>query len=217
MGLFKNATDILKAKVSGETYRPSLFRVGMTLTLDPTPFILAAGATKVPPPSDGGNLVSVTAVGALKNSTNLYRLYLADDRFFQLHLDESGNPDECRYFARIDEVTPASDEEWGFWIDESEGMIGWPEFQTKDGKIYSRLWADGSSRAQPLAFIETRETAAGNKVTRLEAMLYGADTGAAAPAPPTEYVLVAMVEELGQAWVEVHAGIDVNPAALSLS
>jgi hypothetical protein len=48
-------------------------------------------------------------------------------------------------------------------------------------------------------------------------MLYGAETGAAAPAPPTEYVLVAMVEELGQAWVEVHAGIDVNPAALSLS
>ena len=48
-------------------------------------------------------------------------------------------------------------------------------------------------------------------------MLYAAPTGAAAPAPQTEYVLVAAVEAGGQAWVEVHAGIDVNPAALSLA
>ena len=217
MGLLKSATDILKTKISGESYKPSLFRVGMTMTLDPTPFILAASSTKVPPPSEGGNLVSVQAVGTLKDATTLYRLYLAEDRFFQLHLDESGAPDECRYFARIDEVAPASDEEWSFWIDEHEGMIGWPEFQTKDGKVYSRLWAGGSSRVAPRAFIETRESAGENKVTRIEAMLYAAATGAAAPAPEAEYILVAMVEELGQAWVEVHAGIDVNPAALSLS
>ena len=48
------------------------------------------------------------------------------------------------------------------------------------------------------------------------AMLYGGPTGAAPPAPDTEYILVAAIEEGGQAWVEIHAGIDVNPAALTL-
>jgi hypothetical protein len=48
-------------------------------------------------------------------------------------------------------------------------------------------------------------------------MLYAAPTGAAEPAPPTEYILVSAVEAEGQAWVEIAAGIDVNPATLSLA
>jgi hypothetical protein len=48
-------------------------------------------------------------------------------------------------------------------------------------------------------------------------MLYGAATGAAAPAPATEYILVEAVERSGRASVEIAAGIDVNPASLSLS
>ena len=47
-------------------------------------------------------------------------------------------------------------------------------------------------------------------------MLYGADTGGAPPAPTTEYVLVCAIEATGQAWVEIDAGIDINPAALTL-
>ena len=47
-------------------------------------------------------------------------------------------------------------------------------------------------------------------------MLYGARTGAASPAPAVEYVLVCAVEQADEAWVEVYAGIDINPAALTL-
>ena len=47
-------------------------------------------------------------------------------------------------------------------------------------------------------------------------MLYARPTGAAPPAPQSEYVMVAAVEDAGQAWVEILAGIDVNPAALTL-
>jgi hypothetical protein len=50
----------------------------------------------------------------------------------------------------------------------------------------------------------------------LQVMLYAGPTGAAPPAPQSEYVMVAAVEDGGQAWVEIHAGIDVNPAALTL-
>jgi hypothetical protein len=48
-------------------------------------------------------------------------------------------------------------------------------------------------------------------------MLYGAPTGLAAPAPATEYILVTAVQRQGQAWVELRAGIDINPATLELS
>jgi hypothetical protein len=48
-------------------------------------------------------------------------------------------------------------------------------------------------------------------------MLYAAPTGAAAPAPPTEYMLVAAAEQADQAWVEIFAGIDVHIGMLQLS
>ncbi|WP_207459082.1 DUF2491 family protein [Azospirillum sp. SYSU D00513] len=214
------AGRILRNTVSGETYKPSLFRVGMTLTADPTPFILAGGSTKVAPPEGGsGGLVSVEAVGRLTaGGTTLHRLYLPGGQsFFQLHLGADGKPDECRYFSLIDEVSPASEEEWGFWLDTAEGMIGWPEFQTKDGKSYARQWAPGSNRIAPRDLSEVRSETGGERTRRLSAMLYAAPTGAAAPAPETEYILVAAVEADGQAWVEIQAGIDVNPAALSLA
>jgi hypothetical protein len=98
-------------------------------------------------------------------------------------------------------------------------MIGWPEFQTRDGKVYGRAWSpDGAGRVAPRPLVETIEGAGGvARTVRSQAMLYAAPTGAAEPAPPTEYVLVSAVEAEGQAWVEISAGIDVNPATLSLA
>jgi hypothetical protein len=48
-------------------------------------------------------------------------------------------------------------------------------------------------------------------------MLYAASTGAEAPAPSTEYILVAAADQGGQAWVELYAGIDVPVGMLQLS
>jgi hypothetical protein len=222
MSSLKTAGNILRQKLSGETYTPSLFRVGMTLTLDPTPFILAASSTKVLEPTDvsaGGMLVSVAMVSTVSDgAATLHRLYLPEEKgFFQIHLNTAGQPDECRFFSLVDEVHPGSEDEWAFWLDPAEGMIGWPEFQTKDGKVYPRLWTPGSSRVQPRTLYENGTDVKGMTVRTLSTMLYAAPTGAADPAPATEYIMVSAIEQGGQAWVEVHAGIDVNPAALSLA
>lgn len=218
--MFGSLGNYVGAKLSGRPYRPSLFRVGMTVTIDPTPFILAQGTTKVSAPPDAGTdrLISVEAVGTLSvGDATLYRLYLPGGGFFQLHLDENGVPDECRYFVPIDRVTPADGDEWGFWLDGDEGMIGWPEFETKDGKLYARTWMPGDRRVPPVDLAESRQILRGTAAVRHHAMLYGAATGAADPAPPYEYILVTAVEQGGQAWVEIAAGIDVNPAQLSLA
>jgi hypothetical protein len=193
------------------------FRVGQTIPLDPAPFLLAAGVTKVQPPP-GSGMISVEAVGLLEDAgTQLHRLYLPGrTAFFQLHLGADGAPDECRYFSRLDEVQPADQAEWGEWLDPAQGMIGWPAFQTKDGKNYDRIWAPGQNRIPPRQQTETMQTLSGVTRRQLQAMLYAGPTGAAPPAPPSEYVMVAAVEDSGQAWVEIHVGIDVNPAALTL-
>jgi hypothetical protein len=223
-GALGSAGAMLRHKMSGERYSPSLYRVGMTLTVDPTPFILAGDAIKVPAPVSsggaGGGRVSVAEVGRVEGGAVDYvRLYLPERRgFFQVHAGDDGRPDECRFFAPIDEVSPADATEWGVWLDPAEGMIGWPEFQTKDGKLYGRAWSPGDTRVQPRPLEETIEGAAGGapRTVRAQAMLYSAPTGAAEPAPPVEYVLVRRWRRragLGRG----QRGIDVNPATLSLA
>jgi hypothetical protein len=216
-GPLRRGLDIVRGHFAGSPGRASPFRLGATLTIDPTPFVLAAN-TKVPPPVSGADrYVSVQAVGTLRDGVTLNRLYLDEGKFFQLHLGSDGAPDECRYFGRIDQIIPANENEWGFWLDPREGVIGWPEFQTKDGKTYQRAWSPGETRIPPYRFTETRQDLSGTRTVTLDAMLYAAPTGAAPPAPATEYILVSAVEDAGQAWVDIHAGIDVNPSALSLS
>jgi len=193
------------------------FRVGMTMPVDPSPFLLAAGLTKVQPP-EGSGMISVEVVGLLRDGAALlHRLYLPGGKaFFQLHLGADGQPDECRYFSRLDEVTPADRQEWGLWLDPAEGMIGWPSFQTKDGKTYGRVWAPGNSRIPPRKMEETLQFVDHVEQRQLQMMLYGGPTGGASHAPQTEYILVSAVEATGQAWVEIDAGIDINPAGLTL-
>jgi Protein of unknown function (DUF2491) len=193
------------------------FRVGMTLPVDPSPFLLAAGLTKVQP-LEGSGMVSVEVVGLLRaGGVLLHRLYLPGGKaFFQLHLGADGQPDECRYFSRLDEVTPANSQEWGLWLDPAEGMIGWPSFQTKDGKVYGRVWSPGEGRVAPRKIEETLQFVDHAEQRQLQMMLYGGPTGGTPPAPETEYILVSAIESTGQAWIEIDAGIDINPAGLSL-
>ena len=210
-----------RSKPSGTSYRPDWFRVGMTIPVDPTPFILAANVTHVQALEDvtASGLISVEAVGEVStDEVRWHRLYLPGGQcFFQVHLDAEGQPDECRYFSLLDEVVPPSQEEWAFWLDAAEGAIGWPEFQTKDGKVYTRVWAHGNARVAPRVLTESLTNATGTTSRVRQAMLYAAPTGAAAPAPPTEYMLVAAAEQADQAWVEIFAGIDVNIGMLHLS
>ena len=96
-------------------------------------------------------------------------------------------------------------------------MIGWPEFQAKDGKVYARVWVQGSRRVPPRTLVETVESLSGVRTVQSGAMLYAAPTGRPAPAPATEYLMVAAVRDGSRAFVEIRAGIDVSPALLQLA
>ena len=196
------------------------FRVGMTVSVDPTPFLMAGGKLRVQSPqASASGLTSIDAVARLDSDrVSLHRLYLpGGEAFYQLHLDDQGEVDECRYFSKLDEVQPATPDEWAFWLDEREGMIGWPEFETKDGKRHGRIWSPGESKLPPVRFDETIKHLEGTSHRTHDAMLYGIDTGLTAPGPSVEYLMVAAVEGDAGARVELHVGVDINPASLSLT
>jgi hypothetical protein len=96
-------------------------------------------------------------------------------------------------------------------------MIGWPDFQTKDGKTYARQWAPGDSRVSPQQFTEMIEGLQGTRTVKSLVMLYAAPTGLADPAPPAEYIMVSARQDGARAWVDISAGVDINPVTLQLA
>ncbi len=199
--------------------RSHLFRVGMTLPVDPSLFILAAPYTTVTAPeaATASGFLSVEQVGRVEGSGQTwYRLYVASGTgFFQVHLDAAGQPDECRYFSQLDEVAPADAEEWRIWLDQADGLLGRPTFATKDGQHYQRHWSPGTTRIAPHPLTETLEP--GGAQRHEQAMLYARLTAAPPPAPPTEYLLVQAIEQPDAAWIALQVGIDIPLAALQLS
>ena len=85
--------------------------------------------------------------------------------------------------------------------------------------LYGRVWAAALNTRAAAAFsqqIETIQDLSGNSSRNLQAMLYGRPSGIKPLAPATEYILVEAVEQEGAAWIDIHVGIDINPAALTL-
>ena len=171
------------------------------------------------PAGTASGQISVSEIGQVTSgNTKLIRLYLPDQKsMVQLHLDANGLPDETRFFGVIDEVTPSDPTEWAAWLDPAEGMIGWPEFQTKDGKTYGRVWAPSESRVSPRQLQESVSGVAGARELQEQAMLYAAPTGAPDPAPKTEYIMVQAIQDGSRAFVQISAGIDINPTTLQLA
>lgn len=216
--------SILQNKLSGKTpYRPDFLRLGMGLTLDPSSFILLGPTSPVPRPANGGGLASVTAISTLvgekDSATAPTRAWLTigEQSFVEVALSAQGRPENARYFAKIDEVFPADADEWAFWLAEEDGMIGWPEFQTKAGHSYARQWLPGDRRIAPRRLVETRETPDGVMERTVSAMLYARDTGLKSPAPEAEYLLVFASETPDEAWVELYLGIDLPLSSLGLA
>jgi hypothetical protein len=95
-------------------------------------------------------------------------------------------------------------------------MIGFREFQTKDGRNHTRVWQPGPEMVPPRVLEETIESASGSRRVTHRSMLYAAPTQLGDGAPDAEFILVEMTEEGNDAWVTIHAGIALSPASLSI-
>jgi hypothetical protein len=191
------------------TRGPLGIALGRMVEFEETPFILLDGAIDVPWP---GAQCTVIAHGKMDVAgTPVHRFYL-DNAGKLAGMLQVVDKEECRLFRPLDEVYPASAEEWGFWLDDDDGYIGYPQFDAK-GTLYQRIWSPGTGRIIPLTFTETLEQADGNRsFARHTAMLYGRPVECAGGGR-WEYLLVSAIEAGdGTAWVDLMLGLDLDPA-----
>ena len=215
MGAVNLAANMMKAKAHGETYAAKRYRLGMLVTVDPTPMILAGSALHMPMPQAGS--VSVTGIGRPASGTGAWvRLHLPSGK--DMVIVETGDQDvanSARLFTLFDTVTPKDEEEGLYWENNEDGAIGFKDFTfDKDGSTFGRVWSPGPDHVQPRLFEEEIEEAGGKRTVTSYSMLYARETGAAAPAPQIEFVLLSSIKERGV--VEIWTGVDVNTAGLGL-
>lgn len=215
MSQVKALLGFLRQKISGTPYRHELFRVGMTVSVEPTVFLLGEGALRVTAPASMD--LGVVAVGdVVDGAIHTTRLYLPEAGSFLHLMIEGERVLECRFFSPLDSVEPADPDEWGFWLAPEDGMIGYPSFQIKDGTLYQRHWAAGGAQVEPRHLSESVQAVDGVTTRTHQTMLYARATGLADPAPLAEYLLVTATEQGGAAWVDLSVGIDIPPASLGL-
>jgi hypothetical protein len=197
--------------------------VGASVDLDATPFLLGGAALKIKLPGERNTVEAFSRIN-FEGST-LYRFYLKSmpgdqESMLQVAVDKGGGVEECRLFRSFDQVYPRQAEEWAFWLNESEGYIGWPVFETKDDQTqYSRVWAANDPNHVPgFKFSETIFLDRyGQQVETINhtAMLYGRTINETHQI--VEYMLVG-AEEHGsdQALINLLVGIDMMPLVLKV-
>jgi hypothetical protein len=132
-----------------------------------------------------------------------------------LWIQEDAKGLAVRWFVTLDEVFPENDEEWDFWFADKDGSIGLPEFQTKDGISYQRLWQPGSAwRIEPVSYTETMFPDRYDSSKRFDVahdcMLYGRNVGNDASARD-ELIMLSGVKEPEGNHIAIDIGIDLDP------
>jgi len=197
--------------------------VGASVDLDSTPFLLGGAALKIKLP---GERNTVEAFGRINFAgSTLYRFYLKSmpgdqESMLQIAVNKDGGIEECRLFRSFDQVYPRQAEEWDFWLNENEGYIGWPTFETKDDQTqYPRVWAaDDPNHVPGFKFSETifmdrygQQVETVNHTT----MLYGRWINEAHQI--VEYMSVgAEIHGSDQALINLLLGIDLMPQVLKV-
>ncbi|MEI6985484.1 MAG: DUF2491 family protein [Rhodospirillaceae bacterium] len=214
---FRLIKDMLAIKLGAQgkpaPRGPLGLSLGRAVAIEETPFILIDGAIDIPHP--GGQCV-VIGHGTFKvGGVDAHRYYLSGPGGELAGMLQVVERDECRYFRPFDEVYPASEAEWAFWLDDADGYIGYPSFEAK-GAQYQRVWSPGVGRVAPLWFEETAVKVDGSRSTAEHtAMLYAREL-AGAVGPVWEYLLVTAVQAAdGTAWVDLMLGIDLLPSSIT--
>jgi hypothetical protein len=206
---------------------PLGIRIGSLLNITSVDAILAGDGLKFKVPTED---MTVIAFGIFDQKPfKGYRFYLSTDSdelfTLQIVLDKAGNIDDCKLFHMHDEFVP---EEWGFWLDENDGYIGYSLFQLKDGTYYMRDWTnaleekivvqDGENTITHIPPVVTIESIIKDPygedcmTVKYEAMQYGRDVTDTIP----EYMLASVAEDKDGATIQIMLGLDLTTSAIKV-
>mgnify|MGYP001351119751 CR=1 FL=1 len=217
------------AETNVETAGTRVIALGSSVVLPTLPFMNAPNATDDEKlhfePGEKGQQ-SVMAVGSKKgldiNSTpDEMEIYVSPDGSREDFIVLEPKEKEARFFSWIDTVSPGSRAEWDEWLNDENGIMGLPSFQTKDGTEWSRVLMSGNPhRLSPTECWNSVVSQEGETDYSYHSMLYVRDTGWSAPYSDKEYLLVRIElwKEDGNtdAAIKLYAGVDVPWSSLGL-
>jgi hypothetical protein len=190
-------------------------------------FILGGNDLKIKHPGESNVVVSYGTFPVGESSVKRFYLDARDQPYIlQIVTDAKNLIEECKLFMPYDEIFP---QDWGFWLAEADGLIGYSEFQTKDGTQYLRVWDNPDqenvvqeddqgnriTRIPPFQFTETICLDAYGEQTEkvnYDSMLYGRRVNDNSD----EYLLVSAVEAEDGASVQIMVGIELQPASIKV-
>ncbi|MBF0516795.1 MAG: DUF2491 family protein [Nitrospirae bacterium] len=234
MGIFKHIVERQKEALSGllqgkkqrvDSTIPLGLKINSIVKIDETKFLVNEGKLKVQSP--GPESHTVVAAGKYTTGTmSNYKLYLQstmdkEDESILHIVVENTELVSLAYFRVIDEIFPANEDEWGVWLNDGTGLIGYKDFIIDGELSYGRTIGNkDQDYMQPIPFTETVVLdpygMTGMKIDSLS-MRYVRDAGI------NEYIVVTMEkvkDEFGavkEAGVTIMAGIELVEPELEIS
>ncbi len=227
----KKAGDVkgfLKKKKQSEPVDKKLpfnIHIGSSIKFDQSPYIVYGDRMNMKSP--GKNCI-VAAYGKIDlGGSKVHRFYLYDNdneentSILQIVFDEDNSElEECRLFKSQDEIYPKDEDEWGFWLDEEDGSIGWHAFQDKSENVFERVWGnEDSERIDPVCFSETVFLDKyGENVSSIEntSMLYGRWIDEDNEMAELAFISVEESDD-ESALIQIYTGIDIMPESFNVN
>lgn len=190
-------------------------------------FILGGESLKIRHPGSGNVVVSYGTFPVGGSVTHRFYLNAADLVYMlQIVTDRNLGIEECKLFMPYDEIYP---QDWGFWLSDKDGYIGYESFQTKDGVRYDRVWDNEEgkvvvesddqgnqiTRIPPFEYLETIYLSPygdESETVKYDSMLYGRQVNENVD----EYLLLSAVNEKEGASVQILVGIELQPSSIKV-
>jgi hypothetical protein len=130
---------------------------------------------------------------------------------FQFNLDASGNLLDISLFGLLEEIRPATADDWGVWLDPG-GLIGGVDLNAPNGQHYQRQWGEGDYVA-PVAVTERLYTdpKALPRVVDHRMALYARQVG-----EENESVLLSADTDTDESLVRAWIGLDLTPVGVRI-
>ena len=223
MSFFNLLSAIAKKRLATAGPKPVRDRVPLRLsqtsavTFSIVPMVLADSAGAL----FGSQIAEQQTIVAVGRYTlfgiSYIRAYLSQDTGAYIQFAVQGhNIIETRLFRPYDEVIPATTEDWAFWLDPTDGYIGYPIMQSKDQdgpQQYQRSWAPSDQRISPFETTEMIiDTEGSNTVVQHQMMQYARSLSDKLP----EHLLISAVATDDGMSVNLWLGIDIAEQDLTV-
>jgi hypothetical protein len=192
---------------------PLNLRVGAILAPDEAEVLRFEGLALSWRPPQGE--VLATALSSMELfGLRLVRAYARSgdqDLLFQFNLDASGALLDISLFGLLEEIRPATADDWGMWLDPG-GLIGGADLNAPNGQHYLRQWGEGDYAA-PVSVTEPIYTdpKAPPRLVEHRMALYAREVG-----EENENVLVSADTDSEQSLVRAWVGLDLSPVGVRI-